>query len=183
MNNDDVYERSHAHINQCFGVCGTHLADRWKPQAQCRGSPFWSALTLYHPLPPLLSPCPSALTKQKESFSLAQTSPRTGLQAVEAPPPPLPRRDKCSPAFDTTGRDGRKCRSNIHTKITRLAAMENDTEALTDVLVFHIYEHSEVFSTVPVLSLWVHSCSYTVIFLQFVFTLWDLAKTPVSLSF
>lgn len=41
------------------------------------------SLSLASTPPPSFSPCPSALTKQKESFNLTQAGPRTWLEAVE----------------------------------------------------------------------------------------------------
>lgn len=86
---DDVYEHSCARINQCFCVCCSPLADRWKPQAQRWGSLYWSTLPL--PIFPsrlaLLPPFPLAPLRspsRKKSFNLTQAGPRTWLQAVEA---------------------------------------------------------------------------------------------------
>lgn len=42
------------------------------------------SLSLAPAPPPSFSPCPSVLTKQKESFNLTQAGPRTWLEAVEA---------------------------------------------------------------------------------------------------
>lgn len=74
------------------------------------------------PLP--LSFAPSAFTKQKESFNLAQTGPTTWLEAVGSS---LRYWEETNLAVHLTqwhrqSRE-RKCRCNIHMKITRLAAM------------------------------------------------------------
>lgn len=107
-------------VNQCVSLCCTPLADRWKPQAQCWGSVFWSSLPPAHPAnhPSLLSrlsPQPSthplplhppptplqpfAPTKQKEKLQSYAGSPQN-LAAGSGSLPLLLCRDKSSSAFD-----------------------------------------------------------------------------------
>lgn len=139
---DDVYEHSCARINQCFCVCCSPLADRWKPQAQRWGSLYWSTLPpARFPLPscspPSFSPRPFALTKQKEKLQ-SHTGRPQNLAAGSGSLRLLLRRDKSSPAFDTITQTerGRKHRCNIHIKITWLAAMWHGTMALRNMLAF-----------------------------------------------
>lgn len=106
--------------------------------------------------PPSCPPAPKSSSSSLPSFLCAHQAERklqshTGrpqnLAAGTGSLPLLRRRDTSSPTFDTITQTERirKCRCNIHVKITRLAARKHGSVALRNMLAFCIYEHSEVF--------------------------------------